>query len=326
MKRTVFPSDTIPNDAILLTRRDAWTLVEPCLSPRYDEDSSPGCSRPELPLEIYNCIFTFFNAERSSGLETLLSALSTSYLRTAAYASNICKPYYDALHKDSVPEDGQGRREQYGDDYRLPYFARRELDCQTLGLLDEIRKDIAERNAKACVVVKGFPFDIWDALCFERWLPIPRYFRSCGSSKEPASHALPRRSWAGVTHGVISRFSGFSAFYDWALLEPPNYSATARTSTSSGVWSRQASPRIWPPARSSPLPAVVFFNEAVQNVNHDLQRSNDNEIRLWNDEEVLLAAHAMHCAVAICRNVEADSFLIFSECMAEAFSPDGGRS
>ncbi|KAI0361413.1 hypothetical protein OH77DRAFT_1516384 [Trametes cingulata] len=202
------------------------------------------CTRPELPLEIYTYIFSFFGPHRKSGLYTLLSLLSTSqYIRAAASASILWKPFYQARYTHAVPEKEEYRKAQYGEDYRLLYFARRELDYRALRLLDEIRTEIPGRNAKACILVKEFSFDVWDALRVETQLSLPAYFRR-GSSKEkhsPHPHALPRRYWARVAQGVIARYwavkmwqraasgdwsvsfeemlAGFSAFFDWSPME-----------------------------------------------------------------------------------------------------------
>ncbi|KAI0778375.1 hypothetical protein BD413DRAFT_704864 [Trametes elegans] len=201
--------------------------------------------RPELPLEVYTYILSFFHPRHEQGLQTLLSVLATShYLRAAASASTLWKPYYDARYSHSVPENEELRKARYEDDYRLRYFARRELDRAALRLLDEIRTQVPGRSARACVLVRQYSFDVWDALQLEQQLPIPRYFRRNGhlaGAKDPAPHALPRRYWAGVVQGVIARYwavkmwqrvasgdwtvsfeemlAGFSAFFDWSPYE-----------------------------------------------------------------------------------------------------------
>ncbi|KAI0375195.1 hypothetical protein BV20DRAFT_960286 [Pilatotrama ljubarskyi] len=437
-------------------------------------------TRQELPLELYTYIFSFFGPHRKLGLQTLLSLLSTShYLRAAASASMIWKPYYETRYTQAVPENEERRKAQYGDDYRLLYFARRELDHRALRLLDEIRTEIPGRNAKACVLVKEYSFDVWDALRLETQLSLPSYFRR-GNSKDKRTahaHAMPRTYWARVAQGVIARYwavkmwqrvasgdwsvsfeemlSGFSAFFDWSPMEisekldevaedcrdaleeaevrldqedpdfdlravcsavvdymaeegwladdsddpdldehllnsfphtlltaaPQSFplSVLSKTWLFIGICRRLkivAYPTRLPPndtvccVRSSqaqepiivnfrkgaplytrgpevpffkrmveagfpedmassafvPLPAIVFFLEAVHNVGHDLQRYHDNEIGPWdNDDEEreLLAAHAMQCAVAVTHNDQDGSPMIFPDRMAEILPLDG---
>ncbi|KAI0328144.1 hypothetical protein GY45DRAFT_1326678 [Cubamyces sp. BRFM 1775] len=167
---------------------------------------SDGHRRTELPLEIYTYILCLYDLNCDIGLKTLLSVLSTShYLRAAASAPIVWKPYYAARYTHSVPENEERRKARYGDDFRLLYFARRELDRRALRLLDEIRTNIAGRNAKACVLAKVYSFDVWDVLGLEAQVPLPAYFCRRKPTRPAAPHALPRRYWACVAQGVIAR-------------------------------------------------------------------------------------------------------------------------
>ncbi|KAI0654228.1 hypothetical protein C8Q70DRAFT_1029509 [Cubamyces menziesii] len=160
----------------------------------------------ELPLELHTYILCFYDLGCDIGLKTLLSVLATNhYLRAAASAPIVWKPYYAARYMHGVPENEERRRAQYGDDYRQLYFARRELDRQALRILDEIRTNIAGRNAKACALAKVYSFDVWDALRLEDDLQIPAYFCRRKPTRPPAPHALPRQYWASIARGLISR-------------------------------------------------------------------------------------------------------------------------
>ncbi|CDO72667.1 hypothetical protein BN946_scf184985.g86 [Trametes cinnabarina] len=197
-------------------------------------------SRPELPLEVWTYIFqTFSRPSPDYCFKTLLNVLSINhYLRIAASASAIWKPCYEGRYTHTVPENEKRRRQQHGNDYRSLYFARREIDRRALRLVDEIRTDIVGRNAKACIIVKEFSFDIWDVLQLEIDLDIPVSFGGHGLS-DPVPHALSRIYWARMVQGVIARYSavhmwrriknvyhqpvgfeemmsGFSAFYGWS--------------------------------------------------------------------------------------------------------------
>ncbi|KAH9898205.1 hypothetical protein C8Q73DRAFT_684001 [Cubamyces lactineus] len=204
--------------------------------------ASDSHRRVELPSELYTYILGFYDLECDIGLKTILSVLATNrYLRVAASAPIVWKPYYTARYTHSVPENEQRRRSLFGDDYRLLYAARRDLDRQALRLLDEIRTNIAGRNAKACVLVKVYSFDVWDALRLEATLQLPAYFCRHKPTQPPAPHALPRRYWAAIAQGVIARYwavqmwqkvaagdfsttmeemlCGFSAFFGWSPTE-----------------------------------------------------------------------------------------------------------
>ncbi|KAH9857995.1 hypothetical protein C2E23DRAFT_157776 [Lenzites betulinus] len=203
-------------------------------------------TRQEVPLEIYTyiCTLLFDSASEREALATLLSLLSTSrYIRTAASEPAIWKPYYDARYKNCVREREAQRREQFGGDYRLLYFARRELDRRGLRLLDDIRIQVRDRGVRAQELVKEFSFDVWDALGDEMRLPVPPYFREPGEEEEAPAvpHALSRKYWAEVAQGVIARswavkmwkaalqgdesvsfedvMAGFSAFFGWSPME-----------------------------------------------------------------------------------------------------------
>ncbi|KAI0756813.1 hypothetical protein C8Q80DRAFT_1264827 [Daedaleopsis nitida] len=205
-------------------------------------DPTGVLSRPELPVELYTHTLSLLPPEDASTLKTLFSVLWTStYLRAAASASVLWKPHYTARYTQCSPENDARRRAQHGDDYFKLYMARRELDHRALTLVDEIRRDIVDRSARARVLARELSFDVWDALRAETVLPLPKYFRSMHDSAkevEAAPEALPRRYWAKTALGVIARYwavrmwqrtkagdqavtfeevlAGFSAFFGWS--------------------------------------------------------------------------------------------------------------
>ena len=198
-------------------------------------------TRPELPVELYTHVLGCLDPKDPSSLKTLFSVLWTStYLRTAASASTLWKPYYELRYTQCVPENEARRRAQFGDDYFKLYMKRRELDHRALTLVDGIRLEIVGRNARARVLAQELSFDVWDALRAETVLPLPKYFRSPRDKgmEDPAPHAFPRRYWARAVQGVIARYwavrmwqravtgdpgvtfeevlLGFSTFFGWS--------------------------------------------------------------------------------------------------------------
>ncbi|CDO72969.1 hypothetical protein BN946_scf185007.g23 [Trametes cinnabarina] len=182
-------------------------------------------SRPELPLEIWTNVFrSFSHPWPNSCDEDLLSVLATNrYLRAAASASCLWKPYYEARYTHSDPDNEKLREDQYGSDYKSLYFKRREIDYNALRLVDEIRTDLIGRNAKACILAKEFSFDIWDALRLETRLALPLgfcYDPEKNGCPPPEPHAYPREYWASMMQGVIARYWAIKMWQRVAKKDP----------------------------------------------------------------------------------------------------------
>lgn len=166
---------------------------------------------PQIYIEILKQLPT---TRTDSSERTLVACLRTnSVVRAAALAPAVWAAPYRTRYTHCVETNERRRREAAHDDWRVMYVARRRLDQRALRLLDEVRTERGGRHEKARVFTQAYANDVWDALRLESELPIPSWFRegglAAGGSAEGtvvAAEALPRRYWAQVMMGVISRF------------------------------------------------------------------------------------------------------------------------
>ncbi|GJE85809.1 YccV-like-domain-containing protein [Phanerochaete sordida] len=167
---------------------------------------------PPLPVELYAAILSEIPSSKEDPSEqTLFHCLrANSVLRAAALAPQVWKTPYLVRYMHADEQRERQRRTAVAGDWRKLFVQRRTLDYHALRALDTIRNERVGRHTAASTIVKDYGFDVWDAFREESSLPVPAWCHDQppeDTAVQPPRDALPRRYWAQVMLGVISRHS-----------------------------------------------------------------------------------------------------------------------